>query len=105
MILNIDLAGKELVVTKAPEPKLFNKKPDEKPEQRRDKQSDEPLWTTQVVVTDDDGGTIIGINTAGEPPDVRVGDEVKVSGLVAIPWFTSGRNGIAYRAESIVVLD
>lgn len=96
VILNIDTTGKELVVTQNPEPKL-----DQTGRQRTDKESHEPLWSTQVVVTDDSGGEIIRIATAGEPPDVKVGEEVRVDGLIAIPWSGNGRSGIAFRADTV----
>jgi hypothetical protein len=100
MELNIDLSGKELVVTKNPEPKL-----DHNGVQRPDKQTGDPIWSTQVVVTDHTGGEVIKIATKGEAgPDVEVGDEVEVTRLVAIPWATNGRSGIAYRADRIKAL-
>jgi hypothetical protein len=62
------------------------------------------MWATQVVVTDESGGEVIRINTSGEPPDVQVGDVVKVSNLVAIPWATNGRSGVAFRADAIAAM-
>jgi hypothetical protein len=59
------------VITKNPEPKL-----DHNGVQRPDKQTGDPIWSTQVVVTR----------------------------LVAIPWATNGRSGIAYRADRIKAL-
>jgi hypothetical protein len=32
---------------------------------------------------------------------VKVGQNVAVSKLEALPWATNGRNGVAYRAEEI----
>lgn len=100
MILTIDTAGKDFQVTKAPSEKL-----DQHGTQRIDKQTGEPVWCTQVVVTDDDGGEIITISTAGGRPEVETGDLVEPQALVAIPWNTNGRAGIAYRAQSIKLLD
>lgn len=99
MILNIDLTGKELVVTQNPEPKL-----DQEGKQRVDKKTGQPMWATQAVVTDESGGEIIRITTVGEQPDVRVGEELKVTGLVGIPWASNGRAGMAWRADSISAL-
>lgn len=100
MILTIDVRGKEFQVTKHPEPKV-----DHTGTQRASKQTQEPLWSTQIVVTDDDGGEILSVTTEGEkPPGVRVGDLVDIHGLVAIPWATNGRSGVAYRADRIVAV-
>jgi hypothetical protein len=60
-----------------------------------------PMWSTQVFVLDDDGGEVIAITTAGEKPNVRVGQLVSLSKLEALPWATNGRNGVAFRAEEI----
>ena len=60
-----------------------------------------PMWSTQVFVLDDDGGEVIAITTAGEKPNVKVGQPVSVSKLEALPWATNGRNGVAFRAEEI----
>src|SRR4051794_22652582 len=96
MNLNIDLTRKELVVTRNPEPKK-----DSAGEQRREKQTEEPLWATQVVVTDESGGDIIKITTVGRRPAVQVGALVEADRLVATPWATNGRSGVAYRAAAI----
>jgi len=58
------------------------------------------MWSTQVFVLDD-GGEVIAITTAGEKPNVRVGQLVSLSKLEALPWATNGRNGVAFRAEEI----
>lgn len=96
MILTINTADKDFVVTKAPEEKL-----DQNGEPRKDKQTGEGLWTTQVVVTDESGGEVISVKTKGAPGDLRVGDVVEVSNMVAIPWHTNGRSGISFTASSI----
>jgi hypothetical protein len=59
------------------------------------------MWSTQVFVLDDDGGEVIAITTAGEKPDVKVGQPVSVSNLEALPWATNGRNGVAFRATEL----
>lgn len=98
MILNIDTTGKEISVTKDPEAKI-----DSAGAQRRDRTTDLPMWSTQVAVVDDSGGEIIKVATHAEvPPDVERGDMVIIHGLVAIPWMSNGRSGVAYRAEKIL---
>jgi hypothetical protein len=100
VILNIDVAGKEFRVTEGPHPKVDNQGM-----QRSDKQSGQPIWSTQIVVTDESGGEIIKVSTAGKAPDLEVGEEVEVIDLIAIPWATNGRSGVAYRATAIRPLD
>ncbi len=34
------------------------------------------MWSTQVFVLDDDGGEVITVTTAGEKPNVKVGQSV-----------------------------
>lgn len=98
MILNIDTDDKDFIVTKAPGPKL-----DEHQQHRISKDTGEPIWATQLVVTDDSGGEVITVNTNGpQPPDVKVGDAVDVVDLVAIPWTSKTRSGIAFRARAIL---
>lgn len=98
MILNIDVSGKEFVVTKAPEAKTSNDGV-----HRTDKVGGLPLWQTELVVTDESGGEIIRVTTVGlNAPDVERGEDVDMIRLIAIPWFTNGRSGVAYRADGIV---
>jgi hypothetical protein len=52
-------------------------------------------------VLDETGGEVITITTAGEKPDVTVGQLIVVEQLEAIPWATNGRNGVAFRALSL----
>jgi hypothetical protein len=97
--LNIDVMDKEFVVTKDPEPKL-----DQNGDQRISKTTGLPLWSVQLVVTDDSGGEIIKVNVDQmKAPDVRKGDIVEVVKLVALPWTTNGRSGVAFRADDIRV--
>lgn len=98
MILNLDVTNKEFVVTKDPSAKV-----DQSGNQRVNKATGEPRWVTEVVVTDISGGEIININTVGSMPDVQVGDELEVTDLVAVPWASNGRTGIAYQAAAIKV--
>lgn len=96
MILNIDVSAKDFAVTKAPEPKV-----DQNGVQRVEKETGHPIWSTELVCTDDSGGEIIRINTAGKAPDVEVGDPVEVINLVAIPWHSKERQGIAWKADDV----
>lgn len=100
MILNIDVAEKDFTVTRAPSPKV-----DAQGVQRAEKGSGLPMWSTELVVTDESGGEIIKVSTHGKAPDVEVGDVVEVIDLVAIPWHTNGRSGIAYKATAVQPVD
>ena len=69
--------------------------------QRQERGTGLRMWSTQVFVLDDDGGEVITVTTAGERPNVKVGQPVSLSKLEALPWATNGRNGVAFRAEEI----
>jgi hypothetical protein len=94
--LYVDTQSKQVQVTKDPEPKN-----DQNGNQRSEKNTGRPMWSTQVFVLDETGGEIITITTAGEKPGVTVGQLVAVEQLEAIPWATNGRNGVAFRAVSL----
>lgn len=100
MILNIDVEDKEFQVTSPSRPKI-----DQLGIQRIDKETGQPLWMTEVVVTDHSGGEIIKISTAGEKPDLDRGDPIEVFGLVGVPWVSGSRAGMAFRADSIKPID
>ncbi|MFX0593311.1 hypothetical protein [Melissospora conviva] len=96
MKLYVDTTGKQVTVSKASEPKN-----DQNGNQRSEKGTGRLMWATQVFVLDETGGEVISITTAGERPDVTVGQLVAVEQLEAIPWATNGRNGVAFRAISL----
>jgi hypothetical protein len=97
MKLYVDTNGKQVSVTKDPTEKLDG--PNGR--QKTERNTGRPMWSTQVFVLDDDGGEVITVTTAGEKPNVKVGQSVAVSKLEALPWATNGRNGVAFRAEEI----
>ena len=94
--LYVDTTGKQVTVSKATEPKN-----DQNGSQRSEKGTGRPMWSTQVFVLDETGGEVITVTTAGEKPNVTVGQLVAVEQLEAIPWATNGRNGVAFRAVSL----
>jgi hypothetical protein len=96
MKLYVDTSSKQVTVTKDPGEKL-----EQTGRQKVERGTGRPMWSTQVFVLDDDGGEVITITTAGEKPNVKVGQLVAVSKLEALPWATNGRNGVAFRAEEI----
>lgn len=96
MKLYVDTQGKQVTVSRNPEPKN-----DQNGNQRSEKGTGRLMWSTQVIVLDETGGEVISITTAGEKPSVSVGEFVAVEQLEAIPWATNGRNGVAFRAVSL----
>ncbi len=76
-------------------------KTDQNGRQKTDRNTGEPLWSTQVMALDETGGEMITITTAGQPPKVNVGQQVTPVELEAIPWATNGRSGVAYKAKSL----
>ena len=96
MKLYVDTNSKQVTVTKDPTEKL-----EQNGRQKTERGTGRPMWSTQVFVLDDDGGEVIAVTTAGERPNVKVGQLVTVSKLEALPWATNGRNGVAFRAEEI----
>ena len=94
--LYVDTTGKQVTVSKPTEPKN-----DQNGSQRSEKGTGRPMWSTQVIVLDETGGEVIAITTAGEKPNVTVGQLVAIEQLEAIPWATNGRNGVAFRAVSL----
>src|SRR5437899_12808687 len=96
MKLHIETSAKQVTVTRDPMEKTAANGC-----QRVERGTGRPMWSTQVFVLDDDGGEVITVTTAGEKPNVKVGQVVAVSKLEALPWATNGRNGVAFRAEEI----
>ena len=96
MKLYVDTSTKQVQVSKDPVEKT-----EQNGRQKTERGTGRLMWSTQVFVLDDDGGEVIAITTAGEKPDVKVGQLVIVSKLEALPWATNGRNGVAFRAQEL----
>jgi len=97
MKLHIETSAKQVTVTREP----VEKTDGTSGRQKTERGTGRPMWSTQVFVLDDDGGEVIAVTTAGERPNVKVGQLVLLSKLEALPWATNGRNGVAFRAEEI----
>lgn len=68
--------------------------------QRKEKDSQLPMWTVQLVAVDARGAEVINVTYVGAtPPKLTVGDFVAPIGLQAIPWAQNGKNGTAFRAS------
>jgi len=76
-------------------------KVDEKGNQRSERGTGRPMWSTQVIAIDETGGEVINVTTVGETPSVEVGQLVVLDRLEAKAWATNGRNGTAFRAASL----
>ena len=96
MKLYVDTSNKQVTVSRE-----SVEKADQNGRQRIERGTGRPMWSTQVFVLDDDGGEVIAVTTAGEKPNVKVGQLVSLSKLEALPWATNGRNGVAFRASEI----
>jgi hypothetical protein len=96
MKLYVDTNVKQVTVSREPVEKT-----EQNGRQKQERGTGRLMWSTQVFVLDDDGGEVIAITTAGEKPEVKVGQLVTVSKLEALPWATNGRNGVAFRALEI----
>jgi len=97
MKLYVDTSTKQVTVSR----ESVEKTDGQSGRQKTERGTGRPMWSTQVFVLDDDGGEVIAVTTAGERPNVKVGQLVTVSKLEALPWATNGRNGVAFRAEEI----
>jgi hypothetical protein len=74
MKLYVDTGSKQVTVTKDSTEKL-----EQNGRQKVERGTGRPMWSTQVFVLDDDGGEVITVTTAGEKPNVKVGQVVTVS--------------------------
>ena len=99
MKLLLEISRTAFTVTREVEPKN-----DQDGRQKRDRRSNEPLWVVQVMALDGSGGEVLNVTVAGAPPKVTVGQSVIPVELEAIPWAQGGRNGVAYRAQSLSVV-
>ena len=97
MKLYVDTNGKKVTVTKDP----IAKTDGQTDRQKTERGTGRLMWSTQVFVLDDNGGEVISVTTAGERPNVTVGQPVGLSKLEALPWSTNGRSGVAFRATEI----
>ena len=98
MQLEVVTEGVEFVVSRVPQAKN-----DADGRQKADRDTGEPLFTTELVAMGHSGAEVFKVTTAGAPP-VAKRQAVTVRGLVANPWNVDGRGGVAFRARSITPL-
>lgn len=101
MKLNLDVAGKTFTVADDPAPKL-----DGRGKHRQQKRTGYPLWTTQLFVRDEYGGSVIDVVTASPTvPGLKPDDRVAVVGMYAVEWQAEGKSGVVLHADRIEPLD
>jgi hypothetical protein len=61
----------------------------------------EPVYSVDLVALGTEGAQIWPVKVAGEPKGIVVGQPVRVSELVAVPWSMDDRHGISFRAAQI----
>ena len=76
MKLIVDTGNKHVMVSREPVEKTK-----QNGRQKTERGTGRPMWSTQVFVQDNDGGEVITVTTAGEKPDVAVGQIV-----VLVTW-------------------
>src|SRR5207249_3985717 len=79
--LYVDTSNKQVTVSKETE-----EKQDQNGRQKTERETGRPMWSTQVIVLDEEGAEVIKVTTAGEKPNVKVGQPVTLSKLEALPW-------------------
>ena len=93
--LRLDVTKYTFTVTRKPEPKV-----DQNGKQKYTRDG-APMFQTQMQALDETGASILNATTAGEKPNVTVGQVVTPVGLEAIPWNTNGKHGVVYRASEL----
>ena len=96
MRIKMDTTSVRFMVTRAAEPKVDR----ETGQQRADRSTGALLWQVQVMALDESGGEILTVTVDSEP-QAGVGEDVQLTGLVAIPWSQGERSGVAFRASGI----
>ena len=98
MKLMLDISRTTFTVTRGVEEKV-----DEDGRQKKQRKTNEPLWTVQVMALDPSGGEVLNVTVAGAPPKVSVGQAVFPAELEAIPWNQGQRHGVAFRCASLSI--
>jgi hypothetical protein len=59
------------------------------------------LYAVTVMAMAAGEADVIAIKVPGEPKGITAGTQLRVTGLVGVPWAMEDRSGIAYRATAI----
>ena len=97
MKLRVDTNQVQFIVSRLATPKVER----DSGKQRADRTTGELLFQFQVMALDDTGGEVLNVSVGGEPK-LTVGQQVRLDGLIAIPWAQGERSGIAFRCEQVV---
>ncbi len=94
--LPIDTAVMGFIAAGGPEPVVDF-------ESRRPKTDENgvPLYAVTVMAMAAGEADVIAIKVPGEPRGIAAGVQLRVTGLVGVPWAMEDRSGIAFRATSI----
>ena len=99
MRLIIDVSRVSFSVGREPEPRMARENGQETAVQRRDKVTNLPMWSVQLVAIEEDGAEVINVTVvAPDAPKLSAGQPVVPVSLQAIPWAENGKNGTACRA-------
>ncbi len=102
MKLVLDTSWLAFAVGSEPEPVI-----DFETKQHKTDDQGQPIYAVQLIASyrDDRSGKqkseIVSVKLAGAPTTLPIGTPVKPVDLVAVPWATSERNGVAYRAAGL----
>jgi len=100
--LVLDTSWLTFTIGSEPEPVI-----DFETKQHKTDDQGQPIYAVQLIASyrDDRSGKqkseILSVKLAGTPTTLPIGTPVRVAGLVAVPWATSERNGVAYRAAGV----
>ena len=97
MQLRVDTTGVQFTVSLLPTPKVDR----ESGQQRADRRTGALQFQFQVLALDDTGGQVLNVAVGGEPA-LTIGQQVRLEGLIAIPWSQGERSGVAFRCERVV---
>ena len=107
LILNMEKIAWAVEVSMRPEPKLKDLRTRE---QKVDRDSGLPMWSTEVTVKTENGAQVITVTTLGQSaPPVSMGDLVEPVDLEALPWSNTDangqvRSGVAFKATELRAL-
>lgn len=96
MRLPIDTSGMGFIAAGAPEPVVDF-------DTRRPKTDENGVQLFQVAVMAMTDGTaqVISVKTPGEPKGITAGAQIRLDGLVGVPWAIGDRSGVAFRAAKV----
>jgi hypothetical protein len=107
LVLDVPRIAYAFEVSAKPEPKLKDLRTRE---QKVDRESGLPMWSTEVTVKTENGAQVVTVTTVGHSaPSVSMGDLVEPVDLEALPWSNTDangqvRSGVAFKATELRAL-